>query len=99
MKDITIAELYSLDETIAKDIFEGVTYPWEYASVRRIRKAGRGYLDCQRCSHSTDRIDQWSLCYRKRRPDPSVCIYQGKCNCRRRSSGWELHGIKECHFV
>ena len=29
MKDITIAELYSLDETIAKDIFEGATYPWE----------------------------------------------------------------------
>ena len=22
-------ELYTLDETIAKDIFEGVTYPWE----------------------------------------------------------------------
>ena len=26
---LTVKELYSLDQTIAKDIFEGVTYPWE----------------------------------------------------------------------
>ena len=29
LKDVTIKELYTLEETIAKDIFEGVTYPWE----------------------------------------------------------------------
>ena len=29
MKELTIKELYTLDETIAKDIFEGATYPWE----------------------------------------------------------------------
>lgn len=29
MKELTVQELYTLDETIAKDIFEGVTYPWE----------------------------------------------------------------------
>lgn len=29
MKELTIQELYTLDETIAKDLFEGVTYPWE----------------------------------------------------------------------
>ncbi len=29
MKELTIKELYTLDETIAKDIFDGVTYPWE----------------------------------------------------------------------
>ena len=26
---MTISEMYDLNETIAKDIFEGVTYPWE----------------------------------------------------------------------
>lgn len=26
---LTIKELYSLEETIAKDLFEGATYPWE----------------------------------------------------------------------
>ena len=26
---ITVKDLYSLDKTIAKDVFEGVTYPWE----------------------------------------------------------------------
>lgn len=29
MKGLTVKELYTLEETIAKDIFEGVTYPWE----------------------------------------------------------------------
>ena len=29
MKALTVKELFSLEETIAKDIFEGVTYPWE----------------------------------------------------------------------
>lgn len=29
MKEMTVKELYTLEETIAKDIFEGVTYPWE----------------------------------------------------------------------
>lgn len=29
MEELTVEELYTLDETIAKDIFEGVTYPWE----------------------------------------------------------------------
>ena len=29
MEALTVKELYTLDQTIAKDIFEGVTYPWE----------------------------------------------------------------------
>lgn len=29
MKEITVKALYTLEETIARDIFEGVTYPWE----------------------------------------------------------------------
>lgn len=29
MKGLTVKELYTLEETIAKDIFDGVTYPWE----------------------------------------------------------------------
>lgn len=29
MSDITIKDLYDLNETIAKDLFEGKTYPWE----------------------------------------------------------------------
>lgn len=29
MQNIKINDMYTLDETIAKDIFEGVTYPWE----------------------------------------------------------------------
>ncbi len=29
MEALTVKELYTLDETIAKDLFEDVTYPWE----------------------------------------------------------------------
>lgn len=29
MKEIPVKEMYTLEETIAKDIFDGVTYPWE----------------------------------------------------------------------
>ena len=29
IKELTVQELYSLDETIAKELFDGVTYPWE----------------------------------------------------------------------
>ena len=29
MKELMISELFTLDETIAKDIFQGLTYPWE----------------------------------------------------------------------
>ena len=29
MEQLTVKELYNLEETIAKDIFAGVTYPWE----------------------------------------------------------------------
>lgn len=29
MQGLTIKDLYTLDETIGRDIFEGVTYPWE----------------------------------------------------------------------
>lgn len=29
MEKMTVKEMYTLDETIAKDIFEGVEYPWE----------------------------------------------------------------------
>lgn len=32
MKELTVKELYTLEETIAKDIFDGVTYPWEVLS-------------------------------------------------------------------
>ena len=29
MKDYTIEKLFNLDETIAKEIFQGKVYPWE----------------------------------------------------------------------
>ena len=49
MKELTVAELYTLDETIAKDIFEGVTYPWEVlpkisAFILKLGEIGRAHV-------------------------------------------------------
>ena len=41
MEALTVKELYTLDETIAKDIFEGVTYPWEVRGAWQYFKRGR----------------------------------------------------------
>ena len=49
MKEITVKELYTLDETIAKDLFEGVTYPWEVlAKDQRIHPEIRSYASGRR---------------------------------------------------
>ena len=33
MKRLTINNLYNLDRTIAKELLEGLTYPWEALSL------------------------------------------------------------------
>ena len=40
MKELTVKGLYTLDETIAKDIFEGVTYPWEGMILYDLKHCG-----------------------------------------------------------
>lgn len=42
MKEITVKELYTLDETIAKNLFEGVTYPWEVLPKDQCFHSGTG---------------------------------------------------------
>ena len=56
MKDITIAELYSLDETIAKDIFEGATYPWEVLPKIHDLSSNLGVRFRQKNTKSGERI-------------------------------------------
>ena len=52
MKELTIEELYTLDETIARDIFEGVTsVSYTHLDVyKRQRRSSfmRGNADCKR---------------------------------------------------
>ena len=46
MKELTVTELFDLDETIAGEIFEGITYPWEV-----LPKIGEFIVNlCQRTS-------------------------------------------------
>lgn len=47
MEELTVKELYTLEETIAADIFKEVVYPWEVLPKigEFIRRLGRGLLE------------------------------------------------------
>ena len=47
MKEMTVKEMYTLEETIAKDLFEGVTYPWK--CDRRRRCSCRKFYRTEKC--------------------------------------------------
>ena len=63
-----IKDLYNMNETIAAELFDGLTYPWE--ALPKIR---------QRISV---RICTWTGDHRKRRRSSSLCIYPWQCHCR-----------------
>ena len=89
MKEITVKELYTLDETIAKNLFEGVTYPWEV-----LPKISAFILELGKTlpEEEYDKVgeDVWiaiCLCtrtcdHRKERRSQTLCIYSWKCDCR-----------------
>ena len=82
LEQLTIKNLYNhMDETIAKDIFEGVTYPWEVLPKISdfIKELGKTLLP--------DSIHSWTGDHRKERGSTSVCIHPWKRDCRRRCSG------------
>ena len=98
-EQLTIKNLYNhMDETIAKDIFEGATYPWE------ILPKISGFIKELGKTLPADEYDQvgedvwiaksatvFQTAYihgdhRKERRSPSVRIYPRKCDRRRRCS-------------
>ena len=70
LKDFTIANMLDMSQTIAGELFEGKTYPWEVLpeigdfivklgktlDPDRIRSCGRKCLDCQNCKGCTYRL-------------------------------------------
>ena len=44
MNALTVKELYTLEETIAKDLFDKVTYPWEVLPNIIIYQRTREYV-------------------------------------------------------
>ena len=113
MKELTVKELYTLDETIAKDIFEGVTYPWEVLpkisrfivelgntlSEEEYEKQGREYLDRQNSESSKKRIHYGTGDHRKRSRGQTLRVYPWQCDRGRRGSSRKFDRTEECDPV
>ena len=94
-----------MDETIAKDLFEGVTYPWEVlpkisAFIKELGKTlpadeydqvGEDVWIAKSATVVPDRIHSWTGDHRKERGSASLCVYPWKRDRRRRRSGRKLY--------
>ncbi len=97
MEALTIKELYTLEETIAKDIFDGATYPWEVLpkisafimelgntlSSDEYEKRGENVWVAKSAKVSSHGIHQRSCHHRKRGGSTSLRIHPRQCHCRR----------------
>ena len=99
MEQLTIKELYSdLNKTLAKELLESKTYPWEVLpcigefiqklgetlSEEEYEKKRREYLGGKISQSSAYRFSEWSGYYWKRCRGSSLCFYSWKCSGRRR---------------
>ena len=94
MESIRIENMYDLKETIAAEIFEGKTYPWEVLPFIKefIVALPKGeHMDFVPGSYAQIKIpkfemdynkDKWSVYHRKGCRGASVCIYPGQRNRR-----------------
>ena len=87
MESIRIENMYDLNETIAAEIFEGKTYPWEVLPLIKefIVKLGNTLDPAEYdkigedCSYG---CVKWSVYHRKGCRGTSVCIYPWQCDRR-----------------
>ena len=110
MKELTVKELYTLDETIAKDIFEGVTYPWEVLpkisrfivelgntlSEEEYEKQGENIWNSE---SSKKRIHYGTGDHRKRSRGQTLRVYPWQCDRGRRGSSRKFDRTEECDPV
>lgn len=92
LKDFTISNLLDLNETIAGELFEGKTYPWEVLPEIGdfILKLGKTLdlqeYDCKdgniwiakSANGCTDSMYQWTGDHRKGRRSAPLCIYSAE---------------------
>ena len=96
METCKIKNLYNLEETIAKDLFEGAVYPWEVLpkisdfikklgatlSEEEYEKARGRHLDRKIRNRSTDRLHSRTGNHRKRSRSTPLCIHPRQCDRR-----------------
>ena len=69
---ISVSELYDLQETIAADLLEGITYPWEVLPYqpgretvqRHLRRKRRSFLGGKKRKGSAYRLPERAADYR-----------------------------------
>ena len=114
MEQLKISELYQdLNQTLAKELLESKTYPWEVLplisefivklgstlSEEEYEKRGENVMGGKIRKSSTDCIYQWTGDYRKRGRSSSLRFYPRKCISGRGSSGWKFYRVKKCNFI
>ena len=91
MEALTVKELYTLDQTIAKDIFEGVTYPWEVLpKISSFIVELGNTLSSDEYEKRGENVwiaRQWPCDHRKGCGGPPLCVYPRQCHRRRGRCG------------
>ena len=110
MKGLTVKELYTLEETIAKEIFDGVTYPWEVLPKIHdfILELGKT-LSEEEYDHPSEEV--WIAKSATVAPtayihgpaiigrSQTLCVYPGECNRGGRRRGRKFHRAEKCDTV
>ena len=96
--------LFNLDETIAKDIFNDVTFPWEVLPkikdfIIELGKTLSLEEYSQKCNRRSQCIDQWTMYHREKDGSTSGCFYPWQCDCGRILCCRKFNRIKKCHFI
>ena len=104
-EEMTVAKMYNLNETIAKDIFEGVTYPWEVLPkisdfivklgetlpADEYDKVGENVWIAKSAKVFESAYIPRTGNHRKRCRGSPLRIYPWQCNCRRGSRSRKLY--------
>ena len=105
LKDFTIANMLDMSQTIAGELFEGKTYPWEVLPeigdfiVKLGKTLDPDEYDCvegnvwiaKTAKVAPTAFINWTCYYRKKYRGSSLCVYPRKCPCGRRLRSGKLH--------
>ena len=106
MEQLTIKELYSdLNKTLAKELLESKTYPWEVLpcigefiqklgetlSEEEYEKKGENVWIAKSAKVAPTAFLNGPVDYWKRRRGASLCLYPWKCSGRRRCCGRKFY--------
>ncbi len=110
---LTVKKLYTLDQTIAKDIFEGVTYPWEVLpkissfilelgktlSEDEYEKRGENVWIAKSAKVAPTAFINRTGDHWEGCRSPSLCIYPWKCDRRRGCCCRQFDRAEKCDLI